>query len=158
MKRGAKKVEAIGAETSGPPVFSTGDVAAHLGIAPYDLHYWIKIGLLTVNGESRAGRGGHLLFGIDDLRVACLIRRLDAAKVKPQQIKGILAEVRRVQDDPTALENPLLIPFGATYLILQRAASGNTLIMDASRPGQYVMTIVLETIEEEVRGILARTK
>ena len=139
-------------------MFSTTDVAEHLHIAPYDVRYWVESGLLSPSVRQASGRGEHHVFSAGDLRLAFFIHHLHQLGIKPKEIKRILSEVRRVMEDPTLLVQPMLLPCGTRPLILQHSASGQASLLDATRPGQYVMTVALETIDEKVQRILAQSK
>lgn len=139
-------------------IFTSGEVAALLESSLDEVDYWVRSKLLVPSIREASGQGSRRLFSADDVKQALLIRRLRQAKWKPRQITRALSSLRAVLDDPGALEKPLLIHEGNAFLILCRHQGNELVLLDAAAPGQYVMVIALETLEEETRRRLARSK
>jgi DNA-binding transcriptional MerR regulator len=138
-------------------VFTTTEMAALLRVPVNEVDYWVRCKLITPHIRQASGQGSRRLFGWSDLREAFLIKRLRNARWKPKQIGKALRTVIAAMKNPASLPAPLLIHEGGALLILCRSGSEITLL-DASSPGQYVMVIALDTLEEETRRQLARSK
>jgi hypothetical protein len=67
-------------------------------------------------------------------------------------------EFRERANDPDLLHTPLLIHEGNALLILCRSKGQELILLDAASPGQYVMVIALDALEEEMRKSLARSR
>lgn len=141
-----------------PQVFSTGDIASFLNISLNEVDYWVRCKLLSPSVRQGAGHGSRRLFGHADVMQATLIHRLRTAKWKPKQIATALVAVSKAMKNPEMLQAPLLIHEKNVLLILCREKSKELILLDAASPGQYVMVIALDTLEEETRASLARSK
>ncbi len=139
-------------------VFSTGEMAAMLNASLNDVDYWVRCNLLVPSIREAEGHGTRRLFGIHDLKTALLIQRLRKADWKPKQIAKALIAVGSAVQNPDLLHTPLLVHEGKALLILCRSKGRELTLLDAASPGQYVMVIALDTLEEETRKSLARSK
>jgi hypothetical protein len=139
-------------------LFCSGEFSSLLDVPLHELDYWVKCKIVNASVRSAAGHGSRRLFNRDDLRQALLVRRLRRAKWKPRHISDALLIIGSVLRHPDNLQTPLLIHEGRSLLILCRNEDGSPSLMDASCPGQYVMVIALETLEEETRLSIARSK
>jgi DNA-binding transcriptional MerR regulator len=142
----------------GEEVFSTGEMAALLGVSSDEIDYWAQLKLLTPSIKRATGQGSRRLFNRNDLRQAFLVQKLRAAGWKPRQITKALAAVVAVLSHPASLHTPLLLHEGNALLIVCRDKGKALTLLDAANPGQYVMVIALETLEEETRQKLAQSK
>ena len=142
----------------GEEIFSTGELATLLGVPSDDVDYWAQLKLLTPSIKKAAGQGSRRLFNRNDLRQAFLVQKLRTAGWKPRQISNALAVVAAVLKNPAMLHTPLLVHEGNALLIVCREKGKALTLLDAANPGQYVMVIALETLEEETRQKLARSK
>src|SRR5579859_492687 len=142
----------------GEEVFTTGELARLLGLSPEDVDYWAQLKLLTPSIKKAAGQGSRRLFNRNDLRQAFLVQKLHAAGWRPRQITKALAAVAAALANPASLHTPLLVHEGSALLIVCREKGKTLTLLDAANPGQYVMVIALETLEEETRQKLARSK
>lgn len=139
-------------------VFSTGEMAAMLNVSFHEVDYWVRCKLIVPSIREAAGHGTRRLYGISDLKEALLIQRLRKADWKPKQIAKALSAVASEVKNPDLLHTPLLIHEGSALLILCRSKGRELMLLDAASPGQYVMVIALDTLEEETRQSLARSK
>lgn len=139
-------------------VFCSGEFAALLGVTPHELDYWIKVCIVGTSIKQAKGHGSRRLFNRHDLRQALLVKRLRQANWKPRQILDALPMIASVLQHPDHLQTPILIHEKNALLILCRNQDGSPSLMDASCPGQHVMVIALETLEEETRLSIARSK
>ena len=138
--------------------FSTGEMAALLGVTVDDVDYWVRACLVTPSIRTASGHGSRRLFGRHDLMRALLIQRLRNAEWKPKQIAKALTTIDGALHNPALLHTPLLIHEGSALLILCRSKGKEPMLLDAASPGQYVMVIALDTLEEETLQSLARSK
>jgi hypothetical protein len=118
----------------------------------------VKKKIVQSSIRGAAGHGSRRLFNRNDLQQAFLVKHLRRANWKPRQIAEALPVITAVLHHPDELQAPVLIHEGNALLILCRDKSGVPTLMDASCPGQYVMVIALETLEEETRLSLAQSK
>ena len=139
-------------------VFSTGDIAAYLNVSLNEVDYWVRCKLLSPSIRKGSGHGSRRLFGHSDVMQAVLIHRLRIAKWKPRQIEVALTAIAKAIRNPLMVQTPLLIHEKNVLLILCREKSKELMLLDAASPGQYVMVIALDTLEEETRTSLARSK
>jgi DNA-binding transcriptional MerR regulator len=139
-------------------VFSTGEMAAMLNVSLDEVDYWVRSKLIVPSIREAAGHGTRRLFGILDLKQAFLIQRLRKADWKPRQIAKAFSAVAPAMQDPDLLHTPLLIHEGNAFLILCRSKGQELILLDAASPGQYVMVIALDALEEEMRKSLARSR
>ena len=139
-------------------VFSTGEVAALMEVSIDQVNYLAKCGLLRSSVRKASGQGSRRLFNHNDLRRALLVQKLRDAEWKPKQIATVLPLIAAALRDPSMLHTPILIQEGAVKLIVCRQKGRDLRLLDAARPGQYVMVIALETLEEETRQKLAKSK
>jgi hypothetical protein len=140
------------------PMFTTGEMASLLNVSLDEVDYWIRRDLLVPSIRQAAGHGSRRLFDIGDLKRALLIHRLRAARWKPKQICNALGVVALAVDNPDTLHAPLLIHEGNALLILCRSKGRELTLLDAGSPGQYVMVIALDALEEETRQSLMQSK
>ena len=139
-------------------VFSTGEMATMLNVSLDEVDYWVRCRLIVPSIREAAGHGTRRLFGILDLKQAFLIQRLRKAGWKPKQIAKTVSAVALAVKDPALLHTPLLIHEGNALLILCRSKGQELILLDAASPGQYVMVIALDALEEEMRKSLARSR
>ena len=139
-------------------LFGSGEIATLLGVTAHELDYWIKRRLVSSSVKKASGHGSRRIFNRDDLRQALLVHRLRQAHWKPRQISNALAVIGSVLQNPDHLQTPILVHEKNALLILCRNKDGSPSLMDASCPGQNVMVIALETLEEETRLSIARSK
>ncbi len=139
-------------------VFSTGEIAALFNLSSDEIDYWVRCKLITPSIRKGSGRGSRRLFGLSDLKRALLIHRLRDAEWKPKQIAKALDAVSAAMKNPDLLHSPLLIHEGGAFLILCRSRSTELMLLDAASPGQYVMVIALDTLDEDTRQSLVRSK
>jgi len=139
-------------------VFSTGEMATMVNVSLNEVDYWVRCKLIVPSIREAAGHGTRRLFGILDLKQAFLIRRLRKADWRPKQIAKALSAVASAVKDPDLLHTPLLIHEGNALLILCRSKGQELILLDAASPGQYVMVIALDALEEEMRKSLARSR
>lgn len=137
---------------------STPMLASLLGVAVHDIDYWVKAGLISPGIRKATGHGTRKLFNQDDLRRALLVARLYKASWKPRQIGKALTALEMVLKDPARLRIPLLVHEDNALLILCRKKDSELVLFDATCPGQCVMVIALETLEEETLASIARSK
>lgn len=142
----------------GEEIFSTGELAGLLGVSPNDVNSWVKSKLLTPNVKKAAGQGSRRLYNRSDLRQAFVVQKLRSAGWKPSQIIRALAAIAAVLKNPALLHTPLLVHEDNALLIVCREKGKELTLLDAANPGQYVMVIALETLEEQTRQKLARSK
>ncbi len=102
-----------------------------------------------------AGRGTRRLFGILDLKQAFLIQQLRKVNWKPKQIAKALSTVASVVQNSDLLRAPLLIYEDSILLILCQSKEQKLILLDAANPGQQVMVIALDSLEEEMQRSLA---
>ncbi len=139
-------------------VFSTGEMAVILNVSLNEVDYWIRSNLIVPSIREAAGHGTRRLFNILDLKQAFLIQRLRKAGWKPRQIAKALSAVASAVKDPDLLRTPLLVHEGNELLILCRSKGQKLVLRDAASPGQYVMVIALDALEEEMRKSLTRSR
>lgn len=139
-------------------VFSTGEMAALVNVSLNEVDYWIRSKLIVPSIRVAAGHGTRRLFNILDLKQAFLIQRLRKAGWKPRQIAKALSVVASAVEDPELLHTPLLVHEGNALLILCWSKGQELIVRDAARPGQYVMVIALDALEEEMRKSLTRSR
>lgn len=139
-------------------VFTSSDLATLLDTSLDEVDYWVRTNLLVPSVRQSSGQGSRRLFSSDDVKQALLIRRLRKANWKPRQIARAIASLRSILKQPNMLEQPLLIHEGNAFLILCRRRENNLVLLDAASPGQYVMVIALETLEEETRRRMGQNK
>ena len=139
-------------------VFTTGEIASMLSVSRDEVDYWVRCGLLVPSIREAAGHGTRRLFAIGDLKKALLIQRLKAAHWKPKQICSALGVVALAVDNPDTLHAPLLIHEGNALLVLCRSKGRELMLLDAASPGQYVMVIALDSLEEQTRHSLMLSK
>ncbi len=139
-------------------IFSTGEMALILGVSTDEIDYWAQLKLLTPSVKKATGQGSRRLFNRNDLRQGFLVQKLRAAGWKPRQIIKVLAAVSAALSHPASLHTPLLVHDGNAVLIVCRDKGRALTLLDAAHPGQYVMVIALETLEEETRQKLALSK
>lgn len=139
-------------------VFSTGEIATMLNVSLNEVDYWARCQLIVPSVREASGRGTRRLFGILDIKQAFLVQRLRKAHWKPKQIAKALSAVAPIVQNPDRLLTPLLIHEGNALLILCRSKEQELILLDAASPGQYVMVITLDALEEEMRKSLARSK
>ena len=139
-------------------VFSTGEMATMLNVSLNEVDYWVRCKLIDPSVRQASGHGTRRLFGINDVKKALLVQRLRKADWKPKQIASALSTVVLAMKNPDLLHTPLLIHDGKVLLILCRSKGRELMLLDAASPGQYVMVIALDTLEEETRKSLARSK
>lgn len=139
-------------------VFSTGEMAALVNMSLNEVDYWIRSNLIVPGIREAAGHGTRRLFNILDLKQAFLIHRLRKAGWKPRQIAKTLSIVALAVKDPDLLHTPLLVHEGNALLILCRSKEQELILLDAASPGQYVMVIALDALEEEMRKSLTRSR
>ncbi len=139
-------------------VFSTGEMATMVNVSLNEVDYWIRSKLIVPSIREAAGHGTRRLFNILDLKQAFLIHRLRKAGWKPRQIAKTLSAVASAVKDPDLLHTPLLVHEGNALLILCRSKGQELILLDAASPGQYVMVIVLDALEEEMRKSLTRSR
>jgi len=139
-------------------VFSTGEMATMLDVSLNEVDYWARCQLIVPGVREASGRGTRRLFGILDVKQAFLVQRLRKAHWKPKQIAKALSAVAPVVQYPDRLLTPLLIHEGNALLILCRSKEQEPILLDAASPGQYVMVIALDDLEEEMRKSVARSK
>ncbi|SRR5260370_29980570 len=145
-------------DSSRKQVFSTGEVATMLNASLNEVDYWVRSKLIVPSIREAAGRGTRRLFGVFDLKQAFLIQQLRKVNWKPKQIAKALSTVASVVQDSTLLRAPLLIHEGNAFLILCRSKEQKLILLDAANPGQQVMVIALDSLEEEIQGSLARSR
>jgi len=139
-------------------LFCSGEFASLLGVTAHELDYWVKCNVVSASVKKATGHGSRRIFNRDDLRQALLVRRLRQANWKPRQIFEALSAIGSLLQHPDHLQTPLLIHEKNSLLILCRNQDGSPSLIDASCPGQHVMVIALETLEEETRLSIARSK
>ncbi len=139
-------------------VSTTKEIATLLNVSLNEVDYWVRSKLMIPTIREGTGHGSRRLFGMENLRQALLIQRLREAKWKPKQIAKALPAVTAAMKDPQLLHTPLLIHEGNALLILCRSKGREPMLLDAASPGQYVMVIALDTLEEETRQSLIRSK
>lgn len=139
-------------------IFSTGEIAALLGVSLNDVDYWARCKLITSSIRRASGHGSRRLFSRNDLRCAFLVQRLRQAKWKPKQIAKALISITAVLNNPETLHTPLLVHEGNALLILCRDRGKEPILLDAASSGQHVMVIALETLEQETLDSLAQSK
>ncbi len=139
-------------------VFSTGEMAAMVNVTLNEVDYWIRSKLIVPSIRKAAGHGTRRLFNMLDLKQAFLIHRLRKAGWKPRQIAKTLSAVASAEKDPELLQTPLLVHEGNALLILCRNKGQELILHDAANPGQYVMVIALDALEEETRKSLTRSR
>ena len=142
----------------GSQVFSTGEMAALVNVSLNEVDYWIRSNLIVPSIREAAGHGTRRLFNILDLKQAFLIHRLRKADWKPKQIAKALSAIASAVKDSALLHTPLLIHEGNALLILCRSKGEELTLLDAARPGHYVMVIALDALEEEMRKSLTRSR
>lgn len=139
-------------------LFTTGELSHLLGVSIHEISYWVRSRLLRPSIRQANGQGSRRLFNLQDVKRATFIQRLREATWKPAQILRTLSFVEKIWDSPESLLTPMLIHEGKSLLILCREKSSHIALLDASSPGQYVMVIALNTLEEETRRRLTQGK
>ena len=139
-------------------VFSTTQIAALLEVSLNEVDYWVRCKLLAPSVREASGHGSRRLYGWDDFRKALLVRRLRRANWKPKLIAKALTAVMSAMQNPDSLHTPVLIHEGSALLILCRSGGKDLTLLDAASPGQYVMVIALDMLEEETRRSLMGSK
>jgi len=139
-------------------VFSTGEVATMLNASLNEVDYWVRSKLIVPSIRKAAGRGTRRLFDILDLKQAFLIQQLRKVNWKPKQIAKALSTVASVIQNSDLLRAPLLIHEGCALLILCQSKEQKLILLDAANPGQQVMVIALDSLEEEMQRSLARSR
>ena len=129
-----------------------------LDVSLNEVDYWVRCKMIVPSIRKATGHGTRRLFGICDLKQALLIQRLRKANWKPKQVAKALASVAAAVQNPNLLHTPLLVHEGNALLILCRSKGRELTLLDAASPGQYVMVIALDTLEEETRKSLERSK
>ena len=139
-------------------VFTSSEFAKIIGVSVDSLDHMVCSGLLVPSVRKAFGQGSRRLFSTQDVQQGLLIQRLRKAKWKPRQVATALNSLRAVLEDPDMLETPRLIHEGGAFLILCRHKGNELVLLDGGASKQYVMVIALETLEEETRLELARSK
>ena len=139
-------------------IFSSGEMATVLNVSLDEVDYWVRCKLIVPRIREATGHGTRRLFGILDLKQAFLILRLKKADWKPKQIAKALSAVALPVKDPDLLHVPLLIHEGNALFILCRSKGQELNLLDAASPGQYVMVVALDALEEEMEKSLARSR
>jgi DNA-binding transcriptional MerR regulator len=139
-------------------VFTSGDVAAIVGTTLGEVDYWVRRKLLAPSLRQATGSGSRRLFSRDDLRRAVLVHQLRKAEWQPKLIARALVSIDGALKDPDTLQTPLLIHEGRSLLILCRERNKEPVLLDAACPGQHVMVIALEALDEKTWLATARSK
>lgn len=140
------------------PILTTSEIAEMLSVPLNEVDYWVRCKLIVPSIREAAGHGTRRLFSIHDLKQALLIHRLRQAEWKPKQIAKALCAVETASKDPHLAHIPILIHEDNALLILCRTKDREMMLLDAASPGQFVMVIALDTLEEETQKSLLRSK
>lgn len=138
-------------------ILSTGEMATMLNVSLSEVDYWVRSRLIVPSIREAAGRGTRRLFCILDLRKAFLIQQLRKVDWKPRQIAKALSAISPAVQNPELLHTPLLIHEGNALLILCQSKEQKLILLDAASPGQQVMVIALDALEEEMQKSLMRS-
>lgn len=151
-------IDVITEDGCGQATFSTRELADLVKAKVSEVHYWVRTGLLSPSIKQSHMQGDPRVFSSDDVMRALFVHCLRKAEWKPKEIQTALAYFRKVKENPQEFKSPVLVHEGRSLLILCKHHSGNPALLDAKKPGQLVLTIALETLEEETRKLLASSK
>ena len=139
-------------------VYTTAEVSTITGVPTQTLGYWAKQRILVPSVRESHGPGTRRLYDFEDLVQLRFICHLRHSKTKwtMRKIREAITKLRDVMNDPSPLKNAVVFGDRKTILALFKTEEGERILIDAlSAGGQQVMTIVLETLKEETRHIVA---
>ena len=140
-----------------PNAYTTTQVAKISGATPRQLTYWSTHGIIAPSIQSSFGPGTRRLYSFDDLIKLHFLGRLKDMGWSLQKIRAAITNLHIVMDDPDPLKSAMLVGGKKNILALYKTKEGERHLVEASvSGGQHVLSIALETIEEETRAALAR--
>ena len=138
--------------------FTITELAERSGVRIHTLKYWDETGVLKPGVRSANGRGSVRLYSFSNLLQALFMQELEASGWALPAIRTALETFREAVKNPEAFQDPRLVCAGLSAVILCRSKDGLPILIDAKKPGQYVLSIALDTLEEKAWRRLARTK
>jgi DNA-binding transcriptional MerR regulator len=135
------------------PVYTTTEVAHITGFSLRQLDYWAREKMIMPSFQQAHGSGSRRLYTIDDLVQLNIVRQLKKHNWSTQKIHKAIETLKDIMNDANPLRNAILIHGKGTIFALSKTREGERILTDAlSTTGQLVMSFVLETLLEEIKG------
>jgi DNA-binding transcriptional MerR regulator len=138
-----------------PYRFTTAQVAEMTGLSMRQLDYWSQQGIFVPSLQQAHGSGTRKRYSFDDVIQLRSLRKLLCRRWSTQKLNQAISMLRVVMQDPNPLRYASLIDDKNTLLAVYKTREGERILLDAlCSGGQQVMSLVIETVEEEARQLL----
>ncbi len=136
-------------------VYTTSEITHKTGLPRHQLDYWDRTGLFIPSIRRGQGRGMPRLYSGDDLQALLMLRKLLDQHWSVKSLRKALDSLRALK---ASEKEAVLVDGKNTILALCRTKAGERVLLDAlSSTGQQVLSIVLETLIEEVANLEPRS-
>lgn len=134
-------------------LYTTAEISQITGFSLRQLDYWARESIVVPSFRQAHGSGTRRLYTVEDLIQLNIIRQLKKHNWSMQKIHKAIEKTRDIMNDSNPLRNAILIHGKETILALSKTREGERILIDAlSATGQQVMSFVLETLLEEIKG------
>src|SRR5579871_1281933 len=138
-----------------PHSFSTAHVADMTGLTVRQLDYWAQQGIFVPGVRQSRGPGTTKLYSLDDVIQLRSLSHLKCFRWSTQKLRNAINMLREVMRDPNPLRQAMLIADRKTLLAVYKTKQGEQILLDGLRAGgQHVLSLVIETVEEETRLLI----
>jgi DNA-binding transcriptional MerR regulator len=135
------------------PVYTTTEVAHITGFSLRQLDYWARKKMVMPSFQQAYGSGSRRLYTVEDLVQLNIVRQLKKHGWSTQKIHKAIETLKDIMNDSNPLRNAILVHGKGTIFALSKTREGERILIDAlSTTGQQIMSFVLETLLEEVKG------
>jgi DNA-binding transcriptional MerR regulator len=135
--------------------FSTAEVALMTGLTVRQLDYWAQHGIFSPGIQQSHGPGSRKLYSADDIIQLRALHKLKCFRWSTQKLHRAIVMLREVILDPNPLRQAMLVSDSKTLLAVYKTKHGEQALLDGVRAGgQHVLSLVIETVEEETRQLI----
>lgn len=132
--------------------FTTEQTAQMTDLTVRQLDYWAQETIFVPGIQQATGSGTRKRYSRDDIIQLRALKKVKTARWSTQKIRQAIDRLREVMDDPNPLRQAILIADSRTLLAIYKTEQGRREFLDALEcGGQRVLSLVLETVEEETR-------
>lgn len=135
--------------------FTTAQVADMTGLTIRQLDYWSQQEIFVPSLHQAQGSGTRKRYSFDDVIQLRSLRKLLCRRWSTQKLRLAISMLREVIRDPNPLRYASLIADKSTLLAVYKTKEGERILLDGlCTGGQHVMSLVIETVEEETRQLI----
>src|SRR5690242_16269881 len=132
--------------------FTTSQVADITGLSVRQLDYWSQQSIFVPSMQQASGSGTRKRYSFEDVIQLRSLRKLLCRRWSTRKLSQAISMLREVMHDPNPLRYASLIDDKTTLLAVYKTREGERVLLDAlCSGGQHIMSLVIETVEEEAR-------